>query len=341
MAIDFCEDLLKNIKSRPKGQSEGFFTFYGGCMGSRFVFLVFFLFVNVIEANYIGSKELIFTPDEIAAHQERIVDFKTVAGLCLEGYRNEHLSFYYDNCVERDGKKICLSKFYGERRYSKKVNDYRPDGAPLEYLGDVLSQLGFSNSYLNVLENTSCVGMALDCLRRAFTATEQREVWGRVLKFTQDNGVGGTALQEALRRLGWKVYYWNPSNKTAEMKKWDVEENSWKSKGHHEYRYNRVMSHGTYWFNKVDDRTSMVGFGGGEPEILKDSPFWIGTANTGYHVFPGTFADVVEAHSTRHITAIDNLEFSHFAPMAKGGGPRWTPTEKYRSGLIAVPPKAP
>ncbi len=98
------------------------------------------------------------------------------------------------------------------------------------------------------------------------------------------------------------------------------------------------MNNNTYWFNKVDNKTDMVGFGTAEPKVLQTAAFWIGTANTGYHVFPGTFGDVVEAHSTRHITAIDNLEFSRFSPFATGGGPRWTKTEKYRSGLIALPP---
>ena len=100
------------------------------------------------------------------------------------------------------------------------------------------------------------------------------------------------------------------------------------------------MSNNTYWYNKVDNKTDMVGFGNGEPEVLQNAPFWVGTANTGYHVFPGTYGDVVEAHSTRHITSVDNLEFSRFAPFAQGGGPRWTNTEKYRSGLIAIPPSA-
>jgi hypothetical protein len=35
--------------------------------------------------------------------------------------------------------------------------------------------------------------------------------------------------------------------------------------------------------------------------------------------------------------ARDNIEVSAFNPLATGGGPRWTRSEKYRSGLIAVP----
>ena len=35
--------------------------------------------------------------------------------------------------------------------------------------------------------------------------------------------------------------------------------------------------------------------------------------------------------------ARDNIEVAPFNPLAQGGAPRWTRSEKYRSGLIAVP----
>ena len=101
-----------------------------------------------------------------------------------------------------------------------------------------------------------------------------------------------------------------------------------------------LRARSTYWYNKVDDFKEFVGFDQTTPERLFKSPFWIGTAHTGYHVFPGTYETVIEAHSTRHITSINNLERSEFSPMRPGGGPRWAPKQKYRSGLIALPPAA-
>ena len=82
-----------------------------------------------------------------------------------------------------------------------------------------------------------------------------------------------------------------------------------------------------------------MGFGKKTPYLTSQTKFWVGIANGGYHVFPGTYLNVVEAHSTRHITSIDNLEFSDFNPLASGGGPRWSRTEKYVSGMIAIPPR--
>jgi hypothetical protein len=307
--------------------------------------MIYFLFVTSLlwsQLSLGGYKgEINFSDDEITIHKEKILDFVKYGAECLAGFQTEHLDFYANNCLINSDPPICLSKFYGERRYSKKRNDYLSDGTPLEYLGDALIQLGYPESHLDLMQANSCVGMTLKCLRQSFYKTGQELVWRKVLQFTNDNGVGGTALQHSLSQLGWLTYYWNPAPKKSikkDMLEWDEEEIKWKSKGYHTYRYNSVMNKNTYWYNHVDNKKDLVGFESQEPSLLKDYAFWIGTAHTGYHVFPGNYADVVEAHSSRPITAIDNLEFSKFSPMATGGGPRWTRTEKYRSGLISLPP---
>jgi len=83
----------------------------------------------------------------------------------------------------------------------------------------------------------------------------------------------------------------------------------------------------------------VVGFDDRVPREFLDVPFFVGVAHTGYHVFPGYKGDVIEAHSTRRLDSVDNLEKSPFNPLATGGGPRWTATEWYRSGLVGLPPK--
>lgn len=301
--------------------------------------LTLFLTTTVFAAGYNGRVE--FSNQEKTKHKREIQVFVNIASGCLEDFQREHIEFYRSHCRSVEGQKVCLSKYYGERRYSKKRNARRADGKPLQYLPEALAEAGFPDSYVDLMEANSCVGMALTCLKQAFLATDQEGVWLKLRQFSRDNGVSGVAIQHALGQLGWRTYYWNPSPlETIERdtKTWDREETNWQSKGGHFARYKSVRDKGTYWYNTVDDKSSLVGFGRGEPELLKRVPFWVGTANTGYHVFPGTFADVVEAHSTRPITAEDNLEFSRFAPFATGGGPRWTDVEKYRSGLISVPP---
>jgi hypothetical protein len=291
-------------------------------------------------AGYKGS--ISFSNSEVRDHYWNSIEMSEVSRKCLMRYRKNHDQFYRSNCIKKNGKRVCLSKYFGDRRYAKRRGQFRSDGQPLTYLGDALKAAGFPASKMNEMENTSCVGMALTCLGEGFNKTGQSATWKKIRRFVSNNGVGGTSLQFALQKLGWKVLYWNPthpSNLVEKAKQWDAEEKNWASKGYHEYRYITVTRHGRYWFNPVDDARTLVGFENRIPSYLYDVTFWVGTAHTGYHVFPGTNELVIEAHSTRHITSYSNLEFSDFAPMRKGGAPRWTSTQKYRSGLIAVPPR--
>ncbi|MCF8057868.1 MAG: hypothetical protein K9K67_01120 [Bacteriovoracaceae bacterium] len=304
------------------------------------IFLFFFIFINPSFAQYKGS--ISFTAQEISQHKKMAKTMVENSRSCLLRHKKEHIDFYKKTCIKNwRGNEKCLSKFYGERRYSKKEGQRRSDGQKLEYLPKELQKEGFNPELVNYMEATSCVGLALQCLKEGFQATGQSSQWQTIMSYVRLNNVGGTALQDALQKIGWSIYYWNPSatSKIEEnAARWDAEEKNWQSKGWHLYRYQRVMSRGTYWYNSVDNAYDMVGFQDQVPQILYSYPYWVGTANTGYHVFPGTYEKVVEAHSTRHFTAFDNLEFSDFNPFATGGGPRWTKSEKYRSGLVALPP---
>lgn len=293
------------------------------------------LFAVNAQASYNGS--ISFTPAEVAKHKATINELVEESKDCLQRYKKEHERFYKSHCNSRG---VCLSKYYGERKYSKKRFQRTDWGWFKVYLPTALRKAGFDKDLVDLMEPISCVGLALNCLESGFKVTGQRKQWEDIMRFVRANGVGGTALQHGLQQLGWEINYWNPAEKEyiAEANAgWDAEEKDWQSKGWHAYRYNNVVTRGTYWYNKVDNATDLVGFVKETPQKLYDYPFWVGTANTGYHVFPGTYGQVVEAHSTRPITSFDNLEFSPFNPLA-GQGPKWTSTEKYRSGLIALPP---
>lgn len=304
------------------------------------VFLGIVLFSSSAEAAFRGTLE--FSEQDRIQHKQSIHKLVETSAACLNRYKTEHLEFYRSHCYQSRGRSICLSKFYGDRRFSKKRGEVRSDGEPLQFLPDALEAAGFAREYVDKMTSTSCVGMTLLCLEEGFQATGQDEIWQAIRGYVRANGVDGSSLQEALRQLGWTVYYWNPSpmdNSTvARLTRWDAEESGWKSKGWHLSRYRQVMRDRRYYDNPVDNVTDLTGFGTTAPKLLERFPFWVGTAHTGYHVFPGTYLDVIEAHSTRALTSIDNLQFSKFSPLATGGGPRWTETEKYRSGLIALPP---
>lgn len=304
------------------------------------IVIILVMLIFTVQAAYKGSVR--FSSQEIANHARQTQKLVSIAKNCLEEYKRKHLEFYRSNCIRlSNGKTRCLSKYYGDRRFTKKKVEYRADGQRLSSLSAELKKNGFNPALINQMESTSCVGMAIQCIGRGFNATGQNSQWKKIQRFYRANAVGGTSIQYALAELGWTTFYWNPASANTidtETRKWDAQEVNWQSKGWHNYRYRNVMNNNRYWFNVIDDKYSMVGFEDGTPQILYNVPFWLGTAHTGYHVFPGTYEYVVEAHSTRAITSKDNLEFSQFAPMKNGGGPRWTATEKYRSGMIVLPP---
>lgn len=263
---------------------------------------------------------------------------------CLSDTWQTHQDFF---------KKYGISKYYGDR--NPNLNE------PAERLA-VIRKVGAPDSILSQLEGTSCIGLTRKCLAQAINSTESaplKAAWSRIDANLVANQLSGMILIEHLQKFGWKVMYWNPAPENN--KKWDAEEPtlvtgkvvkfdtgvknaqgeflyhpSW---GMHEARYQSVMKTGIYYNIRVDDKTTMVGFGKTQPESFRLNPLFVATAHAGYHMFPGYDGQVIEAHSMRKLNSIDNMEVGEFNPLATGGSPKWTAIEKYRSGLVAVPPK--
>ena len=262
-----------------------------------------------------------FSENEKAIHRNDIAKIMKAGADCLKKDLDHHNSFY---------KKYGISPFYGDRSSFSKLSDSKKRA--------FLKRLGLSGDLVNKLEPTSCVGLAVKCLEKGFFAANEKQIWRKLKDFTQANDFDGTALQHGLRELGWKVLYWNPD--TAQNERWDEDEanedpdNNKHFWGYHAYRWSTIHRSSKYMYNTVDDYSSLVNFETNPPEALQNIPFFIGTAHTGYHVFPGTYGRVIEGHSTRSITDSHTMESSMFNPLEDGGGPRGN----YKTGLIAVPP---
>lgn len=272
-----------------------------------------------------------FTKDEIAEHQKNISTITETTADCLDAVYDDHLDFFQE---------WGISKYYGDRNPQYATKNGR------------LKALAYYKkpSYLiNYLEPMSCIGLAMRCLRQGFSAAGMDATWDKIYASLKvGNKLYGTDLQKNLIKLGWISYYWNPypENNAA----WDAEDQKlnplkpgtkWNPVwGGHAFRYNQAVNKGYYY--EVDlivhDAVSLVGFKDVQPAFFKDIPVFIGVAHAGYHVFPGRFGEVIEAHSVRALNAKDNLEFSQFNPLMMGGGPKWTNTERYRSGVVVVPP---
>lgn len=269
-----------------------------------------------------------FTAVEIRKHRDTLDTFTDAAADYLDWVYADHIAFF---------RKWGVSRYYGNRKpehrtYESRVEQLRKFGKPT-FLAD--QQVA-----------TTCVLLAMQAMERGFNKTGTAATWKKIhdqLKI--DHKFCGTDVQIMLQQLGWRIYYWNPDpSKNAESDAEDQQLNSlepgrkwmpvW---GGHALRYASVKEKGTYYDVKVDNSTALVGFKKSPPLAFRIVPVFIGTAHAGYHMFPGRRGEVIEAHSMREMIAEDNIEFSQFNPLARGGGPRWTRAEKYRSGLIAAP----
>lgn len=258
---------------------------------------------------------------EQSHHSRNIHRLAQVAYSCMQREIRHHQSFY---------RRWGISPFYGTGTSYAEMNERERQ--------NYMRRMGLPTYLTQEMRPTSCVGFAADCFQEGFEAIGQGEVWERINRYALRNDYDGGAIIDALQELGWTVMYWNPD--TSQNKDWDEEEkaddpsNEKRFWGYHWYRNLTVNRHGRYYKNYVDDKTTLVDFGTRVPRAFSEAPLFLGTAHTGYHVFPGAFGHVIEAHSTRSLRDYQTIEEATFNPLKNGGAPRG----KYRSGLIAVPP---
>lgn len=298
-------------------------------------------------AGFKGSIE--FTAEEKAKHVDQLDNIMHAAADCLEADITRHKMFM---------KKYDISAFYGDNSNFAKVTN--GDGS-IRYTSkdekrELLRKAGINRNFLqelipdaeckggidecpNMMQPTSCIGMVMKCLAKGFRSVGHEESWQKLRRYAIANGVQGDALLDGLQKLGWKILYWNPDvslNKKRDQKdQRDYPGNPKNVWGQHEATWQTVLNKRRYYFNEVDDYSSLVNFGKKPPRWMRDVPFFIGIAHLGYHVFPGTYGDVVEAHSARPITDKETIEKSEFSPGSRKGGPRGG---MYLSGIMGIPP---
>jgi hypothetical protein len=270
----------------------------------------------------------IFTDLEIQKHRANIGVITKAATQCLIDTYSDHVRFY---------EKWKVSKYYGDRKPEHRTEALRRKE---------LIKYGAPENLISQLEPISCIGLTIECLGKGFAAANQSATWDKIYKrLAVDHRFLGTDLQIMLIQLGWSTAYWNPD--PSQNSRWDAEDRAlvplkpgrkwmpvW---GGHAARYRSVILRKDYSGIPILDAKTLVGFKDKAPAALARVPFFIGTAHAGYHVFPGFGERVIEAHSRRNLNDFKNLEVSLFNPLG-GGGPKWTHSEHYRSGVIVMPP---
>ncbi len=216
----------------------------------------------------------------------------------------------------------------------------------------------------------SCIGLTRKCLAEGFDSVDNsiiKNIWNKIDSNLKDSDMGGMNLIKNLQKLGWKVLYWNPDpSQNSEwdqlnVKNWVTPEylprmkvvnfdtgapipnkpgqyyyySAW---GMHESHYKNIMNKNRYFDVRVDDKNLLVNTKNVTPLVLQKAPYYIGTAHVGYHVFSGYNGQIYEGHSERSLTGGTNLEHGYYNPATKGGSPKSTLYEQYRSGIIVVPP---
>jgi hypothetical protein len=270
-------------------------------------------------AGFQGTVE--FSDAEKAAHLAGLDTLTKTAAACMKNDLALHNQYM---------RKYGVSKFFGENTdFARASKDQRRE---------MLAELGHDPDLVNEMLPTSCVGLALKCLSQGFKAANQGEIWEKLRVYTKANGQSGLALQEGLRALGWKVFYWNPDpSRSAEWDKyerWVDPKDTGHNWGYHQEHWLQVQKSQRYLYNHVDDFKTFAGFGVNPPSVIQRAPIFVGTGHGGYHVFPGYYGNVLEAHSIRPLTDPHTVQLEPFNPMANGGGPNGL----FRSGLIALPP---
>jgi len=318
--------------------------------GFAVVFVTLFASLQATAASYKG--ELAFTPEEKAAHVLGLSKITEGVTSCLNGELERHKYF-----MERIG----ISAFYGEQGSFNLKKIIGPDGKEItvrtttEEKRAQIRELGFEESLArqlvpdvackisekkcNMLQPTSCIGLANKCLRVGFENAGQGEIWKKLHAYVKANGVAGDALLDGLQKLGWKIYFWAPNARL--LPQYDLEErrnypgNPRGAWGQHALSYQAVTTKGRYYRNTVDDGTSLVNFGASTPDLVRRAPLFVGIAHLGYHVFSGSYGQIVEGHSARPLSDNNTVESEPFNPGAENGGPHGGP---FRSGIMALPP---
>lgn len=198
---------------------------------------------------------------------------------------------------------------------------------------------------------TSCEYFVNRYLKMGFDEIGQSLVYKRIDKFLTDNDRDGLALAFALRKLGWKILYWNVDTNATPPLPADrkiVGQNP----ADHRWSTNIALTKRDYYGVPID--ANVVNFAplkGSQTKKdisayakLSDVPYYVGISHAGFHVWQGSYGNVTESHSFWDPIDHRNIELGMFAPPYESPTGRTVEYEGkqqtfyYYSGIIAIPP---
>jgi hypothetical protein len=202
-----------------------------------------------------------------------------------------------------------------------------------------------------ILES-SCELFANRFVKEGFAAVGLQAAYARINSFLEANDRDGLALAYSLKKLGWKIVYWNPDvNATPDLPTSNREIVGITLDDHIEDTRN-ALTRKIYGGVSID--ALMINF---EPlpksttprddrafKALVKVPYYIGISHDGEHVWSGSYGSVIEAHSSFDPDSKRNLETGAFHPPFGSPVGRIVVENRkrhkyfYYSGIIAIPP---
>lgn len=198
---------------------------------------------------------------------------------------------------------------------------------------------------------TSCEVFTNRFLSKGFTAIGQADVYKRINTFLNANDRDGLALVFALKKLGWKVLYWNtdiaktpPLPKDRKLVGVTPDDHVWDTKAALTKRTYHGLSIDGYLVNFSPNPGSTTVKDDAVMAKLRQVPYYVGISHAGFHVWNGSYGTITESHSFFDPADERNIQIGAFDPprasptcrdlVVNGKPERWC----YYSGVIAVPP---
>lgn len=336
-----------------------------GSTGSREPSAVKNLTVEEQRQRY-GQNVPIYTADELALHRAKVPEFAKISSECVRDHLEEHRAFHekygasnyigVNTRVISGGRQVPLKSVWKEGEDKGKLRSIVARSYA-DWKSPYKKKARIANEDLGKVDNMSCIGMAITCMRTAFEKTGQAELYKKLIEYYRNPGVRGIQaytghpLMMGLRQLGWKIGYWNPNTSSESLTWMDTAEGDpARSARHHAQRFSEVTKQGTYNGIPVDFRVTDTEAWGSDrrdtPAALKNSPFGIFESTDFYHVGPFSYGQITEAHAgmmwyAQNGSAGDYekskrvIESNPFSPFASGGAPRG----HYPTGIVAIPPQ--
>ena len=232
---------------------------------------------------------------------------------------------------------------YGERSEYGKMNQAQRfayvQGIVKQKHPDKANDRAYINSLMARMKPTSCIGYTMEGLAAGYAAAGQSARWAEIQAAVRAKGTIGTVLVAELQKDGWEAVYWNAD--TGTYRGPTATANDKQRMKDHQFFISKFMGRDGVFKPGLDaqgkpiagrdyygtyPQHALVNFfsapKGSQPKVndaqlahLKNAPYWVGVAASGYHAFPGAGTRVRDSHVARNPDDVTNIENRPFQDL--------------------------